>query len=204
VCAYALAALAGLRLLIAMTFQNPWRAGQPAILHLGGVVQLACVLALVALAAWLARRRDRLRPDEWLIQQIATVFANLAMLTWLGTEAGHLARNLGGVATGSGPWSRIRTLGAVFTSAAWTLQAAALLAIGWSRSSAFLRWMGLGLFGLTVLKFLMFDLQQVDVFWRFLTAILVGAALLSVSFLYQRRIRAARSAPSGAPEKPGR
>ena len=65
---------------------------------------------------------------------------------------------------------------------------------GWIRSSAFLRWMGLGLFGVTVLKFLIADLQTVDIFWRFLTALVVGAALLAVSYAYQRRTRDARKA----------
>ena len=60
------------------------------------------------------------------------------------------------------------------------------------RQSAFLRWSGLALTGITVLKFLLLDLQAVDVFWRFLTAIVVGVALLGVSYAYQRRSRAAR------------
>ena len=47
----------------------------------------------------------------------------------------------------------------------------------------------MALLGLTVLKLLFFDLQQVDVFWRFLLAIVLGAALLGVSYLYQRRER---------------
>jgi len=80
-------------------------------------------------------------------------------------------------------------LGAVFASAAYTIQAGVLLALGWRSGSAFLRWLGLGLFGLTVLKFLVVDLQNADVFWRFLTAIAVGAVLLVVSYLYQRRAR---------------
>jgi uncharacterized membrane protein len=41
-----------------------------------------------------------------------------------------------------------------------------------------------------VLKLLVLDLQQVGAFWRFLAAIAVGAALLMVSYAYQRRIRA--------------
>jgi uncharacterized membrane protein len=54
-----------------------------------------------------------------------------------------------------------------------------------------MRWAGLGLAGITVLKFLVVDLQAVDVFWRFLTAIVVGAALLGISYAYQRRARSA-------------
>ena len=89
----------------------------------------------------------------------------------------------------------MRTFGAAFTSAAWLVQALALLAFGWTRRSAFLRWAGLLLFGLTVLKFLLYDLQTVDVFWRFVTAIVVGVAMLAVSYAYQRR-------PRGGAEEP--
>ena len=84
---------------------------------------------------------------------------------------------------------QVGVLAAPFTSAGWLLQALVLLVLGWTRRSAFLRWAGLALTGITVLKFLVADLQTVDVFWRFLTAIVVGAALLGISYAYQRRAR---------------
>ena len=122
--------------------------------------------------------------------EIATAAANLILLLWWAREAGHLASVV--TPPGAGLGSRAvatRTLAAVFTSAAWTLQAVVLFALGWVRSSAFLRWSGLALFGLTVLKFLLVDLDRVDAFWRFVSALGIGAALLIVSFLYQRKAR---------------
>ena len=109
-----------------------------------------------------------------------------------GADRGRHGRGDGGGVRAGGA----STIGAVLCSGAWTVQAAILLALGWARSSAFLRWMGLSLFGLTVVKFLTVDLQQVEVFWRFLTAIVVGAVLLAVSYLYQRRRRAAEESPA--------
>ena len=47
----------------------------------------------------------------------------------------------------------------------------------------------MGLVGITVLKFLIVDLATADPFWRFLTAILAGAAMLALSYVYQRRAR---------------
>ncbi|HZV90876.1 MAG TPA: DUF2339 domain-containing protein, partial [Candidatus Nitrosocosmicus sp.] len=142
--------------------------------------------------------RDRLGPSERVMPEVATTIANFILLAWWAREAGHLASV---VAT---PGERLgsteptaRTLAAVFTSAAWTLQAVTLFGLGWIRNSAFLRWSGLGLFGLTVLKFLLVDLDRVDTFWRFVSALGIGVALLVVSFLYQRRAR--RSAEEPAP-----
>jgi uncharacterized membrane protein len=88
----------------------------------------------------------------------------------------------------------VRTLGAALTSAAWLVEALVLLALGWTRSVAFLRWAGLALIGATVLKFAFYDLASADVFWRFLTAIAAGAAMLAVSYAYQRQARRKRAA----------
>jgi uncharacterized membrane protein len=126
---------------------------------------------------------------------------HVLLMTWGAIEAEHLARAL---EQSGGRWAQPPDLGAapaarrvgikaaVFTSGMWTLQAAVMLAIGWWRGSAFLRWTALGLLGITVLKVLLADLAQVDVFWRFVSAMVVGAVLLVVSYAYQRRIRRER------------
>ena len=51
--------------------------------------------------------------------------------------------------------------------------------------------MGLGLVGLTAAKFVLFDLAAADPFWRFLSALVAGAAMLAISWVYQRKKRAA-------------
>ena len=59
--------------------------------------------------------------------------------------------------------------------------------------SAFLRWMGLALVGLTAFKFVFSDLAGADPFWRVsLTAIVAGAAMLA-SRGYQREAGRGRS-----------
>jgi len=124
--------------------------------------------------------------------------ASLVMLAWTARESDHLARVVTGLRGSSAPYARVidaaivtrrQVLAASITSAGWLAQALILLVLGWVRGSAFMRWAGLGLIGITVLKFLVVDLQTVDVFWRFLTAIVVGAALLAISYAYQRRKR---------------
>ena len=43
--------------------------------------------------------------------------------------------------------------------------------------------------GLTVAKFVFADLAEVDLFWRFTSAMMVGVVLMGVSFFYQRRMK---------------
>ena len=193
---YVVGAFAAMGILVGLAGDDPWRPEFLSILNTNAIV-IAFATTLVILGAeFLARHRDRLGPSERVMPEVATTIANFILLAWWAREAGHLAS---AVAT---PGERLgsteptaRTLAAVFTSAAWTLQAVTLFGLGWIRNSAFLRWSGLVLFGLTVLKFLLVDLDRVDTFWRFVSALGIGVALLVVSFLYQRRARRAAEEP---------
>jgi uncharacterized membrane protein len=194
-CGYGAGALAALIAFVGLNLQDGWSNDQLPILHPTGLLNLTTIALIVAIAAALARRRDRLGANERHMPEVLTIVASLLTVGWTALEANHLARSISGV---PGEWAprgrgadmeRVRILAASFTSAGWLLQALVLLALGWMRRSAFLRWAGLVLTGITVLKFLVIDLQTVDVFWRFLTAIVVGAALLGISYAYQRRAR---------------
>lgn len=178
-------------------------AGQ-AFFDAGAIRDLIVIAAMIWTGLRLGARRAALGIDERYAAEAWGLIASGLLMLWSATEARDFARSLergrlpvpesvGGVPLAR----RVDTLASVLTSAAWTVQAVATFALGWLRSSAFLRWVGMGLLGLTVLKFLAVDLQQVDVFWRFLTAIAVGAVLLAVSYVYQRRPR--DRASSGPP-----
>lgn len=180
---------------------GPWTGALPFV-HADSLRALAGIALLVITAALLHRERRFPETLRLLLARAWMGAAMLMLMLWGAQEADHLAREL----TGSGGrWAKPprigadpihRTVGmlrAFTTSALWTLQAAALVAAGWGRRSAFLRWLGLGLLGITVFKFVAADLAEVDVFWRFLSAMLVGVVLLAVSFFYQRRIRRERA-----------
>jgi len=197
-CSYAAGALAALVAFVGFNLADGWSDDQLPILHPTGLLALGSVALMAAMAVALARHRDRLGLNERRMPEALTLVASLLMLGWTAREADHLARTVSGIpgvwapqaaGDGGGNGERVGVLAASFTSAGWLLQALALLALGWMRRSAFLRWAGLALTGITVLKFLVVDLQTVDVFWRFLTAIVVGAALLGISYAYQRRAR---------------
>ena len=194
---YLVGGFAAMGILTGQLGSDPWRPGFLPLLNTSAIVIAFAAMLVILGAEFLARHRDRLGSSERLMPEIATGAANWILLAFWAREAGHLAsvvatpgERLGSTAPTAG------TLAAVFTSAAWTLQAVTLFALGWIRNSAFLRWSGLALFGLTVMKFLLVDLDRVDTFWRFVSALGIGVALLVVSFLYQRRARRSAEEPS--------
>jgi uncharacterized membrane protein len=70
----------------------------------------------------------------------------------------------------------------------WTAYAAGLLFWGVQNKSALLRWQSLVLFGLAVAKVFVFDLSFLERAYRILSFFVLGAVLLAVSFLYQRKL----------------
>jgi uncharacterized membrane protein len=180
--------------------RDGWSRDRLPILHADGLLALAAIAAAVAVAANLARGRDALLPGERRAPEAWTVLAVVLLLGWSAREADHVARALLGLpgaaarpdlAAPAGARARLSALAPVFTSVAWLAQALLSMALGWRLRSAFLRWVGLALVGVTAVKFLVHDLAGADPFWRFLTAVAVGAAMLALSWVYQRRRRAA-------------
>jgi uncharacterized membrane protein len=70
----------------------------------------------------------------------------------------------------------------------WILYASGLLVLGTRRREAALRWQALILFGLVVGKVFLFDLSFLQRFYRIVSFVVLGAVLLAVSFIYQRRL----------------
>lgn len=75
-------------------------------------------------------------------------------------------------------------------SLVWAFYALGAMAVGLRFASSPFRVGAIGLFGLTVLKVLVFDLADVDTLYRILAFMILGAVLLVASFLYARhRVR---------------
>jgi len=166
---------------------DTWGRDMLPVLNVPSLLDLASVALAVLAAVALARRRDAGSASTYRMAEAWAVGASIAAMTWSSREAGHLAQV---VITGD---SRLQhTTAAALTSGAWLLQATALLVLGWTRRSPFLRWCGLILYGMTACKFMLVDLQAVDVFWRFATAIAMGGAMLAISYSYRRRSLAPR------------
>jgi uncharacterized membrane protein len=73
-------------------------------------------------------------------------------------------------------------------SVLWTAYASVLLFLGMQSKSALLRWQSLILFGLVVGKVFLYDLSFLERAYRILSFFILGAVLLAVSFLYQRKL----------------
>jgi uncharacterized membrane protein len=76
-----------------------------------------------------------------------------------------------------------------------------LLAVGFWRRSAFLRWQALVLLAITIGKVFLWDMDQLSQGYRILSFLGLGALLLAVSFVYQRdwlNLRAGKDEKDGA------
>ena len=72
------------------------------------------------------------------------------------------------------------------TSAIWLAYGVVLMLFGLAKKLAFVRWVALVLIGITILKVFVIDLSSLGQGYRILALSVLGVALLSLSFLYQR------------------
>lgn len=72
------------------------------------------------------------------------------------------------------------------TSAVWLAMGIVLMLFGLTKKIVFVRWIALVLLGLTILKVFVVDLSNLGEGYRILALSVLGIALLSLSFLYQR------------------
>lgn len=72
-------------------------------------------------------------------------------------------------------------------SALWMAYGGMLMAIGFWRKSAFVRWQALVLIAVTTTKVFVYDTSQLDRIYRIMSFIVLGVLLLAISFAYQRR-----------------
>jgi uncharacterized membrane protein len=71
-------------------------------------------------------------------------------------------------------------------SAVWILYGAGLMAVGFWRRSAFIRWQGLVLMAVTIVKVFLYDSRYLNTGYRVLSFIALGVVLLAISFVYFR------------------
>jgi uncharacterized membrane protein len=79
-----------------------------------------------------------------------------------------------------------RFIAQVATSAFWALYAATLVGIGFWKQQQPLRWLGLGLFGITATKVFVSDTARLDPAYRVGSFLALGVLLVAASYLYNR------------------
>jgi uncharacterized membrane protein len=158
---------------------------------------LAGILAF-AVSTWIARaaiRREaaqagRNRAPGWLeIAAGSTIALNLVAL-----EAGVLEIQTFWLRTSGPSDAQLQT--ALSISAFLALYGAALLAAGFLRRSAFLRWQALILLLVAIAKTFLYDIRNLSEGYRVVSFLGLGALLMTISFAYQKDWLSLRAEPT--------
>jgi len=88
-------------------------------------------------------------------------------------------------------------------SIAWAMFALVLLVIGIAKRARALRYAGLGLLGVTILKLFFHDLASLDQLYRIGAFVAVAAIAMLASFAYQRFYAASVKETGKVPPRPG-
>jgi uncharacterized membrane protein len=148
----------------------------------------AVCVACLLLSCWFARTSGtQLGESESAVFAGAAVIANIYALAALSLEVWDL-------------FGRMPSLGIdrrlaqeLALSLLWLIYALGLLAVGVWKKSAGVRWQALTLLGVVIGKVFFFDLSFLERFYRIVSFILLGLALLLISFYYQRYLAAQSS-----------
>jgi uncharacterized membrane protein len=168
-------------------------------------LRFAAFAVAIACVAWAGRQASTESGRELQFRIGASVLATLLVLTAVCFEIStfwstrQLAAAPGSMMYGSQLAGR--QMAERFSYSAWFLLAgAALLAVGFRRQSALLRWQGLVLLAVTIFKVFLLDTSTLSQGYRIISFLALGALLLGVSFAYQRdwlHLRAAGTASAG-------
>ncbi len=147
----------------------------------------------VAALGFCAYQSSRHQDETWkTVAAIALVALNLLALRALSMEvADFYAQQM---PAGRNVWSpesllrrrRILIVRDFTYSALWMAYGAMLMAIGFWRRSAFVRWQALALIAFTTVKVFVYDTSELDRIYRILSFVALGVVLLAISFAYQR------------------
>lgn len=75
----------------------------------------------------------------------------------------------------------------ILTSVVWSLYATIIIILGIRWNDKVNRWFSLVLFGVTLFKFILFDVTNMSVFGKILIFLIIGSLLLLTSFFYQKK-----------------
>jgi uncharacterized membrane protein len=161
------------------------------------------VVAIAVLAGIAAFGKQHASENEQPFLRLAVIALNLLALIALTHEAADYF-NRQFLAVGN-QWQNYRQISLVrgFTySAIWLIYGAALMAVGFRKRSAFLRWQALILIAITTGKIFLYDMSQLGGSYRILSFIALGGVLLGISFVYQRDWL--KLSPDSSPEHPAK
>ena len=167
---------------------NPSAAATPIFNQRFGAYCVA--IAVFAFAAWLAAPEPADPAGETLVSSpalaaLAVLAVNALILVAVSLEIHSYWWFL----RWRGDWNLFENhrIDAQFTYSAWfMLFGAILLAVGFWRRSAFLRWQALLLIAVSIGKVFLVDMSELSQGYRILSFLGLGVLLLGVSYIYQR------------------
>jgi uncharacterized membrane protein len=143
------------------------------------VIAVACFFAACYFAS---KAGDAVGHEEGLMYVATAIAANVLLIAALSLEAWDAFGRMPSLGIDKGHAQELAL------SALWLVYALALLGIGTWRKSAVIRWQGLTLLGVVIVKVFVFDLSFLEKFYRIVSFSLLGLALLLISFYYQRQL----------------
>jgi uncharacterized membrane protein len=144
-------------------------------------------VAIAVLAGIATLGKQHAAENERSFLQLAVIALNLLALMALTREAAdYFDRQFTTVGNQWQHYHQITVVRGFTYSAIWLIYGAALMAVGFHKRSAFLRWQALILIAFTTLKIFLYDVSQLGGSYRILSFIALGAVLLGISFVYQR------------------
>jgi uncharacterized membrane protein len=147
-------------------------------------------VAIAVLGGVIGFGKARASAQEKPFLQVALVVLNLLALVALTLEASdYFERQL--IAAyqadlGNAGFVQLRIAREFSFSAIWLVYGVALMAIGFTKRSSFIRWQALVLIAVTIAKVFLYDVSALDKGYRVLSFVALGAVLLGISFAYQR------------------
>lgn len=169
---------------LAEQWNRPREAAMPVLnmVAFNGAFMIALVIGLL-----MQGRRMLLQNKEVLLVWLAGL-----IFAWVNLEA---LRAVDWLATGGVSMRDPAIVKHVVMSVLWALMGFGMVVAGFRSDRAELRYVGLGLLGITLGKILLVDMAEVRAVWRILSFLAVGALLLGVSFVYHRQTRQEATTP---------
>ena len=147
-------------------------------------------IAVFAFMAWLSYRSSVEEPEDFdrswpALAALSVLIVNILILIAISLEI-HTYWWGAGWRQGYAQYLQYRMYAQFSYSAFFMVFGAVLLALGFSRHSAFLRWQALVLLAASIAKVFLIDVSELSQGYRILSFLGLGALLLGVSFVYQR------------------
>jgi uncharacterized membrane protein len=143
----------------------------------------AISVACLALSCYFAATSDEeLGEQESMAFVITAIAANILAIAALSLEVWDLFGRMPSLGIDRGHAQQLAL------SMLWLVWALGLLGAGlWKKSQA-IRWQALVLLGVVIVKVFLFDLSFLEKFYRIVSFLLLGLALMLISFYYQRQL----------------